>query len=74
MASRSYTHEFGFHPANDVTGPLHHAIREVMLATAQEIEYLVPDGVEKTESIKHLRLAMFWANAAIACNLAELEE
>ncbi len=67
-------HWFGYHPATATTGPLHQELRAVFLATAQAVVQLTFPSPEQDEAIKSLRMAMYWANAAVAVNLAPLEE
>ncbi len=59
---------FGYHPATAITGPQHDRVREVCRTAAEEIVRLVQPSPERTTAINKLREAMFYANAAIACN------
>ena len=62
---------FAFHPATEVTGPQHDAVRRDLGRVAQGLAKLLPDGREKSLTLTHLEEAMFWANAAIARHPAE---
>jgi hypothetical protein len=57
---------FAYHPATDVTGPLHTQVRELSLEFAKALGELLPDGREKYLVLTKVEEAMFWANAAIA--------
>lgn len=59
---------FGYHPANDTTGPLHDKTRANFLALAQELRYRLPAGADRTLAIRKLQEAMWAANSAIACS------
>lgn len=58
--------DFKFHPATEVTGPFHDAIRNELLQTATFIVSHTPAGREQSLALTKLEEAMFWANAAIA--------
>ena len=66
--------DFGFHPANDITKLLHERTRSRFKELAVWVATTVPDGREKSLALTALQEAAMWTNAAIACNLAELEE
>lgn len=57
---------FAFHPATEVTGPQHDAVRADLGRLAAKMAKTLPDGREKSLVLTHLEEAMFWANAAIA--------
>lgn len=59
---------FAFHPANDVTGPLHGAVRQVFAETANKVLEFTPASREQSLALTALQEAMMWCNAAIACN------
>lgn len=61
---------FNFHPATDVTGPLHDAVRETCRAAAHDLLKLTPPSPEQTTALRKLQEAMMFANAAIACHAA----
>lgn len=65
---------FGFHPANDVSRPLHEEIRTRSEALAQFYNRVLPDSREKSLALTNLQQAAMWANAAVAINLAPLED
>lgn len=64
--------DFAFHPATDVTRPMHEQVRSEFLELAQALADRLPEGRELSLCITNLEEAMFWANAAIARNLAPL--
>jgi hypothetical protein len=58
---------FDYHPSNtDFTSETHSKLRHAMKLAALRILQLVPDSEEKTEAMKRLREAMYWANSGIA--------
>lgn len=65
--------DFGFHPANGMSRPLHEATRIQFKAVAHWIIDSVPAGREQSLALTTLQEAQMWTNAAIACNLALLE-
>ena len=66
--------DFGFHPANDVTKPLHESTRLHFRKLAEFIIENTPTTREQSLALTALQEAAMWANAAIAVNLAALEE
>lgn len=62
---------FAFHPATEVTGSQHDAVRRDLSRVAQGLAKLLPDGREKSLALTKLEEAMFWANASIARQPAE---
>lgn len=72
MPKRWYDHddvkrEFGYHPATEVTGPVHDAVRQAMSAVAHRMVELLPEGPRKTQALNLLLQAMWAANSAVAC-------
>lgn len=57
---------FRFHPATDVTGPLHEMARERCLELAEWLVATVPPGRELSTAVTKLEEVMMWANAGIA--------
>jgi hypothetical protein len=57
---------FTYHPPTDAKVQIHQGIREELLATAESIGILLPEGREKSLFLTKLEEAMFWANAAVA--------
>lgn len=57
---------FSYHPATDVTGPLHNSVRDAALALALRINELCPESREASLALTSVQDAMMWANAAIA--------
>jgi len=68
MDSAELGNRFKFHPATDKTGPMHERVRAVCLELAEELNFNLPEGREKSLAITHLEEVMFWSNAAIARN------
>lgn len=61
-------HEFSFHPPPEPEiGARHEAVREAARQLAHRLLELVPPGIERDNAVAAARLAMFWANAGIAC-------
>lgn len=60
---------FTFHPPKDETvSQLHSEVRSVLLNAAVDVFTLVPNSHERDVAIAKIREAMFWSNAAVACN------
>lgn len=59
---------FRFHPATEVTGPLHDRARSAVSSAAATLCALVPDGRHRSLMLTALQEAMMWANAGIACD------
>lgn len=61
-------HRFQFHPADsDNRIVAHQEVRSTLLESADTLVQLTgAPSYEQTEMVKHLELAMFWANASIA--------
>lgn len=57
---------FAFHPATEITGPLHNEVRDRIHALASILLDLIPPGREAALVVTKLEETMFWANAAIA--------
>jgi hypothetical protein len=66
MTSEQIADLFTFHPATQITGPVHDELRAGLLVTALWFQALIPEGPLKTEAIGMLRKAMYSANAAVA--------
>ena len=66
--------DFGFHPANDVTRPLHEQTRFLFKTLATWIVENTPATREQSLALTSLQEAAMWCNAAIAVNLAALED
>jgi hypothetical protein len=66
MDANDIANRFGFHPANDDTGPRHDQVRHACQDLAHLLNDLLPDGREKSLAITSLEQTMFWANAAVA--------
>ena len=65
---------FEFHPATEVTGPLHDSIRNAHAGLAAIIAELVPPGRHQSLAFTALQESMMWANAGIACNTPKDEQ
>jgi hypothetical protein len=59
---------FGFHPATEVTGPQHDAVRADLRRVALKFQKTLPEGRHKAMALTKLQEAMWAANAAIACD------
>lgn len=59
---------FAFHPATEVTGPKHDAVRAACRTLAHYLSGELPEGRHKALSLTALQESMMWANAAIACD------
>lgn len=61
-------HIFSFHaPPDDLTKERHATIRRAAETMAALVVVNTPISEEQEKAVEHIRLAMFWANAAIAC-------
>ena len=58
--------DFQFHPADEVTGLQHQAVREACELAAHKLSKLVPPGRELSLALTKLEEAMMWGNAGIA--------
>jgi hypothetical protein len=56
----------GYHPATEVTGPIHDELRKKFIAFMDEVDYMVPDGPEKTLFRRSVQKGLMWANCAVA--------
>lgn len=59
---------FAFHPATEVTGPIHDEIRREFAAQAEVVLRLAPPGRHQNLALTALQEAMMWCNAAVACD------
>jgi hypothetical protein len=66
MDDNEIANRFTFHPASEVTGRSHKAIRDACYTLAIDLNGLLPESREKSLAITHLEEVMFWGNAAIA--------
>jgi hypothetical protein len=57
---------FEFHPATEVTGPMHAEVRDRCYALALTLVNVVPAGRELALVLTKIEEAMMWANAGIA--------
>ena len=60
---------FKFHPATEVTGPLHDKIRLDAQYMAEQILTLVPPGRHQACALTALQEMMMWCNAGIAIDI-----
>jgi hypothetical protein len=63
-----------YHPANEVTIPMHEAVRAATLAYMTVLDQILPEGREKSLAFTQAEQAMFWANAAVARSGAAPQE
>lgn len=67
MDPQDIRNRFAFHPAADpLTGAKHDEVRLLCGELAEGLNYLLPEGREKSLAITQLEQVMFWANAAVA--------
>lgn len=59
---------FRFHPATEVTGPMHDDVRTLFEGVAAVVLDRVPTGRHQSLALTALQEAMMWCNAAIACD------
>lgn len=68
---------FGFHRATiegpEATQPTHVMLRRAFMAFVQDLNYVLPDGREKSLAMTHLEDASMWSHKAVA-RMAPLEE
>lgn len=64
----------GYHPATADTIPLYEDSRARVLELACHWDTTLPRGRELAEALTCLQDSLMWANAAVACNLAPLED
>jgi hypothetical protein len=64
----------GYHPATVETIPLYEANRAAAVAWACHIDSTCPPGRELALALTAVQESLMWANAAVACNLAPLED
>lgn len=57
---------FRYYPPSPASQWIHEAIRERLMAAAEVVAGLCPEGREKSLAVTKLEEAMFWANAAVA--------
>lgn len=58
--------DFKFHPATEVTGPMHDQVRALCMVLAGELINIVPPGRDLSLALTALEETMHWANAGIA--------
>jgi hypothetical protein len=58
---------FAYHqPSSDEIANAHQSVRHVCATLARVLNFMLPEGREKSLAITHLEETMMWANAAIA--------
>lgn len=65
---------FRFHPATDVTGPMHDEVRLFFGNLAGFILEAVPEGRHQSLALTALQESMMWCNAAVALDTAPKRE
>lgn len=68
MSREETLDRFKFHPATEVTGPLHDSVRNEFHEMAEFVLDVVPAGRHQSLALTALQEAMMWSNAAIACD------
>ena len=61
-------HWFTFHPVQPGQSEKYQAIRDAAKVFAATIVDLTPESADQTVAIRHIRDAVYSANASIACN------
>lgn len=74
LGSDELNRRLGYHPATRATIPLYEDSRARVIALACHWDEELPPGRELAEAQTCLQDALMWANAAVACNLAPLED
>ena len=59
---------FTYHPPSEDQIPRYEALRATARVLAEQIGDLCPPSPERSIAVTRVREAVFWANAAIACN------
>lgn len=73
MDKTELINRFDFHPAVDQdTQDRHDAVRASCLELASHLDFLLPDGREKSLAITNLEETMMWANAGVARSAAKV--
>lgn len=65
---------FTYHKPHASQVPYYNALRDEAGKLALSIVIMVPRGVERDQAINHLRAAIMFANAGIACSGAHSDE
>lgn len=65
--------DFGFHPATEITRPMHEAVRVKMYQLAEWIIDNTPQGRDQSLALSALEDVAMRCNKAIATQLAPLE-
>jgi len=63
----------GYHPATAETIPLYEGNRAAAVAYARHLDRTCPPGRELALALTAVQESLMWANAAVACELAPLE-
>lgn len=74
VGSAEIDRRMGYHPATAATIPLYEENRARFVELACYLDQHLPAGRELAETLTTLQSALMWANAAVACNLAPLED
>lgn len=74
VGSAEIDRRMGYHPATAATIPLYEENRARFVQLACYLDQNLPAGRELAESLTNLQQSLMWANAAVACNLAPLED
>jgi hypothetical protein len=75
MLGRDELHRrLGYHPATEATIPHYEESRARVLELACHWDETLPNGRELALALTALQEALMWANAAVACSLAPLQD
>jgi hypothetical protein len=74
VGSEELNRRLGYHPATRDTIPLYEDNRARFVDLACHLDETLPPGRELALALTALQESLMWANAAVACNLAPLED
>jgi hypothetical protein len=61
---------FDYHAPTAESRPMHETVRQTLKTAAVMVHRSTPECPEQTTAIRHIEMAMFYANAAIARNVS----
>lgn len=74
LGDQEINRRLGYHPATETTIPMFEDNRARFVELARHLDETLPPGREAALAQTALQEALQWANAAVACNLAPLED
>lgn len=66
ITNEDIVNRFGYHKADDKTGPAHQNVRGAFIEFSKYLNEQVPDGRSKSLAFTKLEEAAMWANKAVA--------